>query len=49
MNESRIIKNHQIVSKVPVLNTCQNPNPGDVKLEINLFSPDIPVPNYLQH
>ena len=42
MNESRIIKNYQIASKLCVLNNCQNPNPGDAKQEINLFSPDIP-------
>ena len=43
MNQSRIIKNDQIVSKLRVLNTCQSQNPGDVKQEINLFLPDIPV------
>ena len=52
MNQSRIIKNYQILSKLRVLNTCQNPNPGDTKQEINLFSPDI-CPSqaryYLQH
>ena len=44
MNQSRIIKNYQIGSKLHVLNTCQNPNPGDAKQEINLLSSDIPVP-----
>ena len=43
MNQSRIIKNYQVVSKVHVLHTCQNPNPGDAKQEINLSSPHIPV------
>ena len=41
MNQARIIKNDQIVSKLLVLNTCQNQNLGDVKQEINLFLPDI--------
>ena len=45
MNQARIIKNYQIVYKLHVLNTCQNPNPGDAKQEINLFSPEIPVAN----
>ena len=44
MNQSRVIKNYQIVSKLHVLNTCQNPNPADVKQEINVFSFIIPVP-----
>ena len=43
MNQSGIIKNNQILSKLRVLNTCQNPNPGDAKQEINLFSPDMSV------
>ena len=45
MNQSRIIKNYQIVCKSRALNTCQNPNPGDAKQEINLFSPNIPIPS----
>ena len=45
MYESRIIENYQIMFKLHALNTCQNPNPGDAKHEINLFSPDIPRPN----
>ena len=45
MNQSRIIKDYQIVSKLHVLNTCQNPNPGYAKQEINLFSPEIFVPS----
>ena len=45
MNQSRIIKNDQIVSILRVLNTCQNPNPADALQEINLFPPDIPVPS----
>ena len=51
MNQSRIIKNYQIVSKLRVLNTCQNQNPGDVKQEINLFLPASPsqARYYLQH
>ena len=43
MNQSRIIKNYQIVSKLRVLNTCQSPNPEDAKQDINLFLSDIPV------
>ena len=39
------IKNNQIVSKLRVLNTCQNPNPEDAQQGINLFWPDIPVPS----
>ena len=45
MNQSRLIKDYQIVPKFHALNTCQNPNPGYVKQEINLFSPDISVPS----
>ena len=45
MNQSRIIKNYQIMSKLHVLNTCQNPNPGDAKQEVNLFLCDIPIPS----
>ena len=45
------IKNNDIVFKLRALNTCQNPNPGDVQQGINLFSPDIPsqAKYYLQH
>ena len=39
------MKNFQIVSKLRVLNTCQNPNPGDAQQGVNIFSPDIPVPD----
>ena len=45
MNQSRLIKNYQIAFKLLVLNTCQNPNPGDAKQEKNLFLPSIPVPS----
>ena len=45
MNQSRIIKNFQVVSQLHVLNTCQNQNPGDAKQEINLFLPNILVPS----
>ena len=43
MNQSRIIKDYQIASKLHVLNTCQNSNPVVAKQGINLFSPDILV------
>ena len=33
------------MSKLRVLNTCQNPNPEDAQQGINLFWPDIPVPS----
>ena len=47
MSQSRIIKNYQIMSKLHVLNTCQNQNSGDAKQDINLFSPNIPVPSQI--
>ena len=31
------------MSKLRVLNTCQNPNPGDVQQGINLLLPNIPI------
>ena len=47
MNQSRIIKNYQIMSKLRVPNTCQNPNSGDAKQDIHLFSPNLPVPSQI--
>ena len=47
MNQSRIIKNYQIMSKLRVPNTCQNPNSGDAEQDIHLFLPNLPVPSQI--